>query len=465
MSNNYQTPGVYVEEISKLPASVAQVQTAIPAFIGYTAMNPGVNQAYVINSIREYEELFGGPQQESYDVVVEDTTDGNGVLSSRSVSVTPSTSVIGDMHSLYKMYYSLQLFFQNGGGKCYVISIGDYSTTPNRDHFMDGLSELEKEDEPTLIIFPDATSLGISQDYYDVAQQALSQASILGDRFVLVDVFDDGNDNTNNVDEMRGQIGTSNLKYGAVYYPNLQTNTSYAYEETGVTITHTIDAQAGDLPSSFADVDSVDNELYNQIRQRLDSFRVILPPSGIVAGIYARVDRTRGVWKAPANESINGVVGPVLKINNAEQDGLNVDPIGGKSINAIRTFTGKGILVWGARTLDGNSNEWRFISVRRLYNMVEESLRKSTSWAVFEANSAHTWIRIKSMIRNYLTELWKQGALAGGTPDQAFFVNVGLGETMTSVDILEGRMNIEVGMAAVRPAEFIVLKFSHKLQE
>ena len=451
--SNYQTPGVYVEEISKLPASVAQVQTAIPAFIGYTAIQPQTQQAYEINSLRDYEALFGGPQQEAYAVTVNDTT------GTRSISITPSI-VGGNPHSLYKMYHSLQLFFQNGGGKCYVISVGDYEAPISKDDFVDGLSVLEKEDEPTLILFPDATGMTTEQDYYDVVQQALDQAANLGDRFVLVDVFDD------DVAEMRNKTGTSNLKYGAAYYPHLQTNTVYAYDEGAVTITHNV--PTGETPlqaENLTELEDEDNALYNQIRKRLENFKVVLPPSAPVAGVYARVDRTRGVWKAPANESINGVIGPVLKINNAEQDGLNVDPDGGKSINAIRTFTDKGTLIWGARTLAGNDNEWRFISVRRLYNMIEESLRKSTAWAVFEANNAHTWIRIKSMIRNYLTELWKQGALAGGTADQAFFVNVGLGETMTSVDILEGRMNIEVGMAAVRPAEFIILRFSHKLQE
>ena len=471
MSTNYQTPGVYVEEISKLPASVAQVQTAIPAFIGYTAMNPNPDQAqaYVINSIREYEELFGGPQQEIYEAAVEDITDGDGELLSRDVTITTTTDG-ADGHSLHKMYYSLQLFFQNGGGKCYVIAIGGYGATPDVLHFTDGLAELEKEDEPTLIVFPDATSLGTSNNYYDIVQQALDQSASLGDRFVLIDVF---NDVVDGAGGLRDTLGTSNLKYGAAYYPHLRTNTTYAYDENTVNIVYTVDEalvppdpqDPSTLPANLAGLSEGHSALYNEIRQELDSFKVVLPPSGAVAGIYARVDRTRGVWKAPANESINGIIEPVLRINNAEQDGLNVDPIAGKSVNAIRTFTGQGILVWGARTLAGNDNEWRFVSVRRLYNMVEESLRKSTSWAVFEANNAHTWIRIKSMIQNYLTGLWKQGALAGGTTDEAFFVKIGLSETMTSVDILEGRMNIEIGLAAVRPAEFIVLKFSHKLQE
>ena len=134
-------------------------------------------------------------------------------------------------------------------------------------------------------------------------------------------------------------------------------------------------------------------------------------------------------------------------------------------MNAIRSFAGKGTLVWGARTLAGNDNEWRYVSVRRFFNMVEESVKKSTYWAVFEPNDANTWIKVKSMIENYLIQKWRDGALAGAKPEQAFFVKVGLGQTMTAQDILEGRMNVEIGMAVVRPAEFIILKFSHKMQE
>ncbi len=140
-------------------------------------------------------------------------------------------------------------------------------------------------------------------------------------------------------------------------------------------------------------------------------------------------------------------------------------PSNGKAVNAIRSFTGRGILVWGARTLAGNDNEWRYVPVRRLFIYVEESIKKATEFVVFEPNDGNTWLRVKTMIQNFLLNLWKDGALAGAVPDDAFFVKVGLGETMTSQDILEGKLIIEIGMAAVRPAEFIILKFSHKLQE
>jgi hypothetical protein len=158
------------------------------------------------------------------------------------------------------------------------------------------------------------------------------------------------------------------------------------------------------------------------------------------------------------------VVGPTYNFDSSETDALNIDANAGKSINAIRAFSGKGTLVWGARTLAGNDNEWRYVPVRRFFNMVEESIKKSTYWAVFEPNDANLWIKVRGMIENYLTQKWREGALAGATTKEAFFVKCGLGTTMTAQDILEGRLNVEIGIAVVRPAEFILLKFSHKLQ-
>ena len=207
------------------------------------------------------------------------------------------------------------------------------------------------------------------------------------------------------------------------------------------------------------------NDFYKNVVNEIQKSASLIPPSGAIAGVYSQVDSDRGVWKAPANVSLSSTSAPCLRLDNKQQEDLNVDVTAGKSINAIRPFTGQGTLVWGARTLAGNDNEWRYISVRRFFNMVEKSLKLSTNWAVFEPNEVNTWTRVKGMIDNYLTNLWKQGALAGATADAAFFVNIGLGSTMSQVDILEGRMNVEIGMAVVRPAEFIVLKFSHKLQE
>ncbi|MCA9635937.1 MAG: phage tail sheath family protein, partial [Myxococcales bacterium] len=232
---------------------------------------------------------------------------------------------------------------------------------------------------------------------------------------------------------------------------------SHHYDPAAVTL------REGDQETTLAAIATTNTARYNLIKRRLADQRVILPPSAAIAGIYARTDRERGVWKAPANVGLSAVVGPTEQVTSDEQERLNVDPGSGKSINAIRAFSGKGTLVWGARTLAGNDNEWRYIPVRRLFLMIEESARKATSFAVFEPNDSNTWLKVKGMLESYLYGLWEQGALQGATPEAAYYVNVGLGKTMTPQDVLEGRMIVEIAAAAVRPAEFIVLRFSHKL--
>ncbi|WP_299179725.1 phage tail sheath C-terminal domain-containing protein [uncultured Chryseobacterium sp.] len=430
---NYKTPGVYLEEISKFPPSVAQVETAIPAFIGYTAKGPE-NEPTRISSMLEYETIFGQAKPESFTFTIND-----GVVEAQ---VTPSP---------FKMYYAMQMYFANGGGDCYVVSAGAYSAV-DFNELKAGLDTLEKEDEPTLIVFPDAVSLDADKAY-DLYQKALDQAQAMGDRFVIVDVVGDGD---NAVDDLRDELDSGdNLKYGAAYYPKLETILTYNYDAATTMV----------QGNSMESLKSTDSELYNKAKKAIEAKRVIMAPSSAMAGVYAKVDSTSGVWKAPANLGLNYVVAPTVKISHGDQEGLNVDPVAGKSINAIRSFTGKGTLVWGARTLDGNSNEWRYISVRRFFNMVEESVKKATERFVFESNTANTWIRVQTMIENFLNQQWQAGALAGSKPEEAYYVSVGLNKTMSAQDILEGRMNIEIGMAAVRPAEFIILRFSHKLQE
>ena len=133
-------------------------------------------------------------------------------------------------------------------------------------------------------------------------------------------------------------------------------------------------------------------------------------------------------------------------------------------MNAIRAFTGKGTLVWGARTLAGNSNEDRYVPVRRFLIFAEESIKKATAAFVFETNDANTWVKVRSMIESFLTRQWRDGALAGAKPEDAFYVSVGLNKTMSAQDILDGYMIVEIGLAIVRPAEFIVLRFAQKMQ-
>jgi uncharacterized protein len=200
--------------------------------------------------------------------------------------------------------------------------------------------------------------------------------------------------------------------------------------------------------------------LVKNIRDELN----LLPPSGAMAGVYALVDSQEGVHKAPANVSLNGVVRPAFPVNSDDQEDLN-SPLSGKAINAIRSFVGKGVLVWGARSMDANSQDWRYISVRRTMIMLQQSIKNSVEAYVFEPNTAKTWLKLKTSIDNFLTEVWKNGSLAGATPSQAFEVNVGLGSTMTPNDILEGVMRVSIKVAITRPAEFIEITFEQKMQE
>lgn len=506
----YKTPGVYVEEISKFPPSVAGVATAIPAFIGYTEEQPknGDLNPVKVSSLLDYEKKFGARQ--SY-------AKKNCVL-----------------------YDSMRLFYDNGGGECYVVSVGKYDKagTPDKEDYKKAIDALEKVDEVTLVLFPDAAKLFTANELGDIQKKALEHCAKMGDRFAILDICltkesadnkngkgKDANatqDNANAAqkenanatqdeaatseelcDQFRNNIGTNNLSYGAAYYPYVITSYSkdISYDEVTEELknldkslikdTFFAKAKATEKyknifvanPSEEQEkaIDQAEKEIeadrlfkineiiakskeYQEKVAEMEAKMNILPPSGAIAGIICSTDRTKGVWQAPANVSLAGVKSLSEDLTDDDQAKMNVVS-NGKSINAIRKFTGKGLLVWGARTLDGNSNEWKYIPVRRLFNYIEESVQKSTSWAVFQPNDANTWVKIQCQIENFLTNLWRDGALAGSTPDKAFYVKVGLNETMTSDDILNGNLIVEIGLAAVRPAEFVVLKFSHKVQE
>ncbi|MDO6675269.1 phage tail sheath C-terminal domain-containing protein [Tenacibaculum sp. 1_MG-2023] len=649
----YKTPGVYVEEIVKFPPSVAQVETAIPAFIGYTEKakkkedNDLLLEPKRITSMLEYETYFGFSEKET--TIGVNVTNAN--QANEEVLVTQPSNP-----SPFKMYYNMQMYFANGGGPCYVTSVGTYTSARTNNNtnpilleevgnngfkgLKEGLEAIEYIDEVTLLVFSDATSLTSDADFYSLYSLALTQCNKLQDRFAIIDTYsdkeyDDGGGDVDPVEALRSKLslGKDYLKYGAAYFPYLNTILDFSYDEDSIDIQgleESLSVQAdnvidginlteldglltvlvdtknaidgagnevaltfkndaissvkniisyledittsindlvseaedsgeasltapstsmttwmdsnleailadlhgkifklqqddtegkliGSLTSnatnvfdllgitdevdmtnngiytslenqtttnelfalkgaidglggvttlpSLADLKVDNNALYNKIKSEIGLLPVKLAPSATMAGIYAKVDSDRGVWKAPANVGLNYVYAPSVNISHDAQKDLNVDTVAGKSINAIRSFVGKGNLVWGARTLAGNDNEWRYVSVRRFFNMAEESIKKASEQFVFEPNDKNTWVRVKAMIDNFLTQQWRAGALAGPTPEKAFYVSVGLGETMTTQDVLEGNMIIEIGMAVVRPAEFIILKFSHKMQE
>jgi len=471
-------PGVFIEEVSLLPPSVAGVETGIPAFIGHTlqAKTPDgkdITKPMRVNSLRDYEDNFGKAQPED-DLVVTITKqlaadDRTVVATNVEAAFAPLT---GEANK-FNMYYALQLYFANGGGPCYIVSVGNMAGSgPDIAKLKAGLGQLESEDEPTMIIFPEAIHL-TTANYFDLYNLALMQCADLKDRVTIIDVLQ-----TNDIDadiktvfraEAPGLM-VDNLRFGAAYYPYLQTTIDYDYsgkEGQIKVITKNVKSDGSDgaavADTTLNTLKSTDNLLYEKAKQILNDVPLTMPPSPAIAGVYARVDSDRGVWKAPANVGIASIIGPAIKVTDAHQNYMNIDPSSGKSVNAIRTITGRGTVVWGARTLMGNSNEWRYVNVRRFFNYVEESVKKATYQFVFEPNDANTWVKVRAMVENFLTLLWRDGALQGAKPEDAFFVNVGLGKTMSPLDIFEGRMIVEIGMAVVRPAEFIILRFSHKV--
>lgn len=201
-------------------------------------------------------------------------------------------------------------------------------------------------------------------------------------------------------------------------------------------------------------------DICESMRERLN----LLPPAAGMAGVYAMIDERFNVSRAPAGVSMVSVIGPKVTMTNDDQEDLNL-PLNGKAINAIRSFPGRGTLVWGSRTLDGNSQDWRYIGVRRAMIYLEQSIKVAAEAYVFEPNISATWVSIKSMISNFLNSAWQGGVLAGAVPEDAYSVDVGLGSTMTANDILDGLMKITVKVAITRPAEFIVITFQQQMQK
>jgi phage tail sheath protein FI len=485
---NLRTPGVYVVEESKFPPSVVEVETAIPVFVGYTSTTQYagenlLNRPVAINDLLEFQAIFGpAPPIGNFSVAIDELGNLAGAVPDPSASP----------NARFRLAYAMRHFYDNGGGRCYVVSIGNYSASSVAADVaaahLTGLEAVAREDEPTLLVFPDLSGMAPANPtnaaqvtavralYHSVLVQALNQCATLGDRFLICDLWDGNKGGDAGITAFRNAIGTRNLKYGAAYHPFIETTLPWNWDEDTITISQV--ARRNDngtlarpsphngmtLKALKTDNTNPNPLIYGNVRGELGLYSVILPPAAAVAGVYATVDRTRGVWKSPANESLASVRSLTVAIDNDLNDNMNVETTG-KAINALRAFSGKGFLVWGARTLAGNDNEWRYVSVRRFFNMVEESCKKATQPFVFEPNDAATWVKVKAMIENFLVVQWRAGALAGAKPEDAFYVRVGLGTTMTALDVLEGRMIVEIGMAVVRPAEFIVLRFSHKMQE
>jgi uncharacterized protein len=480
--NNLATPGVYIQEIPVIPQDIVSVPTAVPVFVGYTqtAMQGNKSLAglpFQIESMLDYINYFGTALPEPGLVVTIDNTQTTPLIT----ATTDPTK-----QSKYLMYYAAQLYFDNGGSMCYILSIGPYSSSNliNGQDYLDPNSKLfspvlEQYTDITLVVCPDALGLPTAQSYYSLQNAVLAHCFKMLNRMAVMDVYRDPKNPTwqedvqflRNAQNPAGPAGATfpglqvpapspeNFKYGAVYFPRVLTTLTFNLDYTQIVVNY---LPAGSSPSTtMAALKIANNQLYYQADNYLQNqLEMLMPVAPAMVGIYASIDDTFGVWKAPANTSVTDAVDVEQQVSAFDQGGLNVDPVTGMSINAIRSFPGRGpAIVWGARTLAGNDNEWRYISVRRFFFMVEQSIKDALEPFVFETNDVNTWTKVTAMISTYLTELWRQGALMGTTTKDAFVVQVGLGITMTQQDVLDGRMIVLIQLAVVRPAEFIVLQF------
>jgi phage tail sheath protein FI len=505
----YQTPGVYVVEQSGFSGSIAEVPTAIPVFVGYTevALNGSEslsNVAVPISSMADFSRYYGGAPKPLFAYV------------SDAAQTPPYEQDPAGLR--FCMLYSLQLFFNNGGGECYIISIGSYARAnlngPAMADYSAAWPKLDQCAEPAILVMPDATLLN-HDEWRAVSLAALQHCAAMQSRVVIFDVWkgytasNDGpgdpisGDNGSGGFYPIGALGDNFNKFGVAYFPWLNTDIVSASEIDYTWLTATSLGQlATDLlaeaPALFPDTPAGQAQLQMYTKDTIPKvnapdplgeaavadtqralyalsplFRLtmaaiatsvnLLPPSGAMAGVYANNDNTFGVSHAPANTGIVSAVSPSVAISDDDQAKLNM-PLNGIAVNAIRAFPDRGLLVWGARTMAGNSDDWRYINVRRTIIMLQQSIKQGMQAFVSQANDQLTWQAIHSTISNFLDAQWKAGALVGPTPAEAYAIAVGLGSTMTGEDILQDYLRVEVKLAVVHPAEFIVLTFQQQMQ-
>ena len=499
MAATLATPGVYIEEKSSFGSSVVPVQTAIPAFVGYTekasrGSKDLTNIPTKISSLGQYEELFGGAPATKFNIETSDD-----FITGFQLSFVENTRFL--------MHNALRFFYANGGGDCYIVSVGNFDENIDAGKLNDpkggGLTALEKFLEPTLIVVPDAVLLS-EADCFALQGAILSHCGFkMKNRFAILDVYGGTKERTFDdedvIDKFREGVGSNFLMWGAGYYPFLNTTLIKA-SEIDYTRIENLDGLVEVLSKEVADnlaaenitearaeginaeiakiteendadaVKSIHGTLtvispkLNMIIAEMSEMLNLMPPSSAMAGAYAMVDFTASVAQSPANISLGSVISPSVNINNDNQEDLNL-PLNGKAVNAIRSFQGKGVLVWGARTLDGNSKDFRYISVRRTMTFLEQSVKFAAEAFVFEPNNATTWSTLRATVSNFLTNQWQSGLLAGQSPEDAFQVEIGLGSTMTPNDILDGILKMTVKVAITRPAEFIVITFEQQQQK
>ncbi len=400
---NYQTPGVYVEEIESGSKPIEAGATNIVGFLGVAEKGP-VNQATLVTNWTQYTKIFGGLHEGGW---------------------------LG--HGVYQ-------FFQNGGTKCYINNLAESKPKKGEASQKNGDKAAEKADE---LISPAKYEV---KNPDNIAKLIIGKDEGVGKKSGL-HLFDEIQD----ISLICAPGVTDPAAQDAILTHCEKNRFRFAVLDSPETLEGGIDTMPMPRDSIMGAYYFPWVQMYDMVADQ----NIYAPPSGGICGLYGRVDSTRGVHKAPANELFKTALGLKYNLTDAEQEMLNP-----KGINCIRDFPGRGIRVWGARTISSNP-EWRYVNVRRLFCMVEQSLQNGTNWVVFEPNTRDLWKKITRNITAFLLNIWKSGALFGSTPEEAFYVRCD-DELNPPESIDAGYVTIELGLAPAKPAEFVVFRVSQK---
>lgn len=459
MTNDTSAPGVSTVEDNSPAVSVNPGATAVPLFIApFIAFdNNDVGEIIRISNWLDFTKKFDVSDTISAQVTMTSTPPEKSSPRKRANTLRLESEDEGDYtydidenipFTLPTPSIALKLYFQNGGGACYVCALTvpeEGKDTTQLDALSDRIIEVA---DITLLACIDAEAANRDKIY-----GALLPLLDEGKGYFLVADSDDKG-------EKPAVLGATS--HAAVYYPDLVVNDK-VINESAITITGYEDGIESHDVTSLTDLRKYNSKLADKVVDQLTTTlpkRLTAPPSAAVVGAYCKTDRERGVWKAPANVVLNGVLDVSDRVSDDRQGGMNLT-----GINVIRYFNRQGVNIWGARTLLPDDDNWGSIPVRRLFDAAERDIKKALRIMIFEPNSQPTWKRVQAAIENYLRNLWQQGGLAGDKPEEAYYVRIGKDITMTQDDITHGRMIVDIGMAAVRPAEFIIVRFTQDMSQ
>lgn len=475
-------PGTQVEEFSSLSLAVTSSSTAVPVFIGsfyntlgaqFSENNSNSLELIRVENWLDFTQKFGVCNKQALYPTYNEIT---ATPKKDKFEISGSVLGMGSIYDLqqtvnywfdYDGYYNLQLYFINGGGPCYIYPVRIKGGITDNSTDLDEVAKnaamaIEATPEITLAVMcvgRDREASGLRL----IKNPILAKCFLDNNIFVIAGVSEG---------EIFDRSSLTSKEQTAVYAPFFELSATFTPPASFFDDVIIVSVAADNLSRvtlktlNKGTATAGHKKLYAQIHEIIDAHRipVLTSAAAAMAGVYCQTDQKHGIWKAPANVVLKGVAGlcnanfkPVKVTDTASETYLKM------GVNAIRHFTARGLVAWGSRTAaEPAAKDWLYIPVRRLFNMAERDIREMMAAAVFEPNTQATWEVVRGAIDSYLHAIWQRGGLAGDSPDKAWRVQVGTGISMSQEDIDQGIMRIRVGMAAVRPAEFIVLEFSQK---